>query len=330
VKKKVSIQRNILFIASAIVFIAIILLVSNLASRITSLTAQVAELEVRGEALTTKLATYERSLCESFAVMKSDSLKRFTLTSAGYERTYQVHTPANYDPSVRYPVVINFDGIDGSGSQMRAYSGLDALPAIAVYPDSLMGTQGFTAWQGAPYSLEGDYDVEFVKAILSVLPTQYCVDQTQVFAVGMSNGGAFATIVGCKLGDQIRAVASVSGAYYSTCEREERTPSYLVFHSAEDNRVPFNGWPARKLPQIPRWVDEQAKDRDCKTKLPAVKTGSATSYNWQDCADGSMLRLVVVRKQGHGWLSVPNAPKEPKQSTAQYIWEFFRDSVNYS
>lgn len=319
---------TVLLIAALCVVGVLISVIVALLAHVQLLSSQVSVLKTETEAASLQLDAYDRSLCDtSYSITNQKTLTKYSIDNAGQVRTYQVHTPANYDPSVRYPVIISFDGIDGSGSRMESYAGLDVLPVITVYPDSLPSKRGFTAWQGAPYSLDGEYDIGFVKKILETLPSQYCVDATQIFAVGMSNGGAFATIVGCEMGNQIRAVASVSGAYYTTCNQEQRTPSLLLFHSTSDRQVPFSGSGNGHLPQISRWAEKQATERDCQTSNPSTTKNSVKYYNWFDCNDNSMLRLVVLKGQAHGWLTLPQVSGPNAQSTAGYIWEFFQDAA---
>ncbi len=309
--------------------VAILLgIISLLLLHSSSLAVRINTLEKQVDQTNRQLASFERTLCsDTRSVVHADTITKYTMESAGFQRTYQVHTPKDYDRSVRYPVIISFDGIEGSGDRMEAYSHLDTLPAITVYPDSLPGKRGFTSWQGAPYSTEGDRDIQFVGDILSLLPSHYCIDSTRTFAVGMSNGGSFATIAGCALGSQIKAVASVSGAYYSTCKQEQRTPSLLVIHSTDDHQAPFNGVVARKLPQVPKYVDTQAIERHCKTDASKTLTESAVSYNWKQCDDNSLLRFVVLNGQAHGWLQVPQTTFQQTDSTAGYIWNFFEEAV---
>ena len=295
--------------------------------RIQSLSSYIAVLEKQATTQTAQLSTYKRTLCSNTeAATPISRVARYSLSSAGYVRTYQVHTPNNYDPSVRYPVIMSFDGIEGSGNRMESYSGLDALPAVVVYPDSLVGTKGYSSWEGAPYSVNTERDTQFVHELLATLPSQYCVDSTQIFAVGMSNGGAFATIVGCELGNQIRAVASVSGAYYTTCKEEERTPSLLVMHSTDDRQVPFLGSTTRRLPKVSAWVDKQAVERQCKSKMTTKTNQTSSSYDWLDCSDDSIVRLTVLRNQAHGWLDLPQTSGQKIEGTAGYIWKFFEES----
>ena len=306
--------------------IAVFVIVA-LSMNIQSLTSQVDSLEKKVLKTEAQLATYQRTMCNSkFVVEDADTVTKYSVKVGEDTRTYQVHTPSDYDSSIRHPVILSFDGIDGSGAQMESYSGLDALPAIIVYPDSLVSKQKFTAWQGAPYSRDDLDDVAFVQKVIADLPSQYCMDTERIFAVGMSNGGSFATIVGCKLGDQIQSVASVSGAYYTSCSSEQRTPSLLVLHSVDDNRVYFNGDEKRGLPQVPAWIQGQVLDRKCKIAVPSVQDTTATYYNWKECTNSSVVRFVVLPGQRHGWITAPQTPGKSTYTTAQYIWSFFEET----
>jgi len=305
-----------------------ILVIGSLLLYIQSLNHKMSSLEERFHTISAQMASYERAYCtNALSMTQVNTTTEHSLTSAGYQRSYQVHTPKHYDPSVRYPVVVSFDGIGGSGDHIEAYSGFNTLPVIAVYPDALPGKQGFTAWQGAPYSLDGDYDIEFIRDLLDALPSQYCIDATKLFAVGMSNGGGFAAIVGCRMSDQFRAVAGVSGAYYTSCNAQKRTASLLVVHGAEDKQVPLKGSRARKLPEVAEWVKEEALDRSCRREVAGVSYATATSYDWRDCRDDSILRLVVLQNQKHGWLTIPHGIEDDASNTTEYIWRFFEESM---
>lgn len=252
----------------------------------------------------------------------------YTISDGTQPRTYRVHTPDNFDPQARYPVIISFDGVAGSGKRIESFSGLDTLPAIVVYPDSLVGTRGKTAWEGAPYSPPKADDMQFIKNILDHVSENYCVDSSHVFTVGMSNGGGFAVLVGCELGRRIRAVASVSGAYYSRCEGDVRGQSLLVIHSTADKQVPIDGSPKRKLPIVRKWVTDQAAQRSCREQVKTNQLPNATQYSWSHCGDAdASVKFLIVKNQQHGWLEVPKTAEENLGArTAWYIWGFLRET----
>jgi len=295
--------------------------IQTLSQKINLLEAQVAQAERAA-------AAFNRSFCSTGAAEVRDGVTiRHTIQVGDTARTYQVHTPPSYDPSIRYPVVVNFDGIEGSGERMEAYSGMDNLPVIAVYPDSVDGPLGFSAWQGAPYSREGEYDTTFIEAMLDELPSNYCVDNGRIFATGMSNGGGFAMLAACGLPDRIRAVATVSGAFYKSCKASGRQPSVLALHSSTDRQVPLVGSKERKLPKITDWAQREARYRDCKEANNSVEQNGSRVYDWTNCQDESTVRLIVLQNQNHGWLYLPDSVQNRTPSTAQYVWDFFKNSV---
>ena len=296
-----------------------------------SLSSHVEMLEKEKKSLAVEIVAYDRLLCDdTFKVTTGDQVTKHTIESAGYTRTYLVHTPYNYDPHIRYPVVLGLDGIRGSGERIREYSNLDTLPAIVVYPDSLQGGNGFTAWQGAPYSYEGDRDVQFMKDIINILPSQYCADSEKVFAVGMSNGGGFAVIAACQLEGRIRAIAGVSGAYYQQCNKDREAPSFLALHSTADIETPFSGSLDGSLPDIQAWMAKYAKNAGCETEPKTTVSSGITYRNWLECHGDSHVRLVIIDNQYHGWLALPNMLSKGIGDTASYIWRFFQDELNDS
>lgn len=304
----------------------LLLVIVFLLIRIDSLSRQTVDLKNEATRVAKQLDSYQRSYCiNDLSITQADAVTTHSLESAGYTRSYRVHTPKNYDPTVRYPVMVSFDGMEGSATRIQSYSGVDSLPVIAVYPEALPGNRGFTAWEGAPYAAEGTRDIQFVADLLETLPSQYCTDATQTFAVGMSNGGGFALLAGCALSDKIRAVASVSGAYYRNCQNKGRTPSLMVVHSKADKQVPFLGSKPRKLPELPQWVERKASERKCQTSTQTNR-GGALYYRYYGCKDNSQLQFVVLSNQEHGWLRVPGAPVNTP-GMAESIWEFFRGVV---
>ena len=303
-----------------------IIMIAGLVSHIHSQDDRILSLEKANTAEVAKNKTFQRTLCSDKSTLSANSTTPYSLQSEGYDRTYHVHTPQNYDASLRYPLIVSFDGYDGNGLKMEAYSGLDSLNAVLVYPDSLPGPNGVTSWQGAPYSAKGDRDVLFTKAMLEKVKRDYCIDETKQFAVGMSNGGGFAELAACRLDTAFKAIATVSGAFYSNCEESARKIAVLAFHSTSDQRVPFEGFTARGLPAITTWAQDQANNRQCQTNTINRDDPTSTQFNWTNCEDSSQVRLVVFDGQEHGWLHLSNAKGDVK-TLQEYIWNFFEDSV---
>lgn len=77
-------------------------------------------------------------------------------------------------------------------------------------------------------------DLAFVSALLDRLERERCVDRRRMYATGMSNGGFFANLLGCRLAHRLAAVAPVAGAMaLPHCEPAESIPLLLIYGSAD-------------------------------------------------------------------------------------------------
>ncbi len=97
-----------------------------------------------------------------------------------------------------------------------------------------------TRSEGALAELAVD-DVAFTAELLDSIESQFCVDTGRVFAMGLSNGGFFSTVLACAMADRIAAVATIAGITHPDgCEPVRPVP-VLHFHGTADNVVPFDG-----------------------------------------------------------------------------------------
>jgi polyhydroxybutyrate depolymerase len=54
--------------------------------------------------------------------------------------------------------------------------------------------------------------------------TNYCIDRSRIFSVGMSYGGIMSNTLGCEMGDVFRALAPMSGSGVTWFRRSQPTP----------------------------------------------------------------------------------------------------------
>jgi len=136
--------------------------------------------------------------------------------SAGGRRSYFLALPADYDPQRRHRLIIGYAGTDWSGEMIRPYLNLERDgrdDEIVVYPDLLSrdfeGWGRLGGWLLGPHArpADGMDDIEFTRQLVDRLGERYCVDPDRIFATGHSWGGDMAAVVGCFLGDRLRAVA---------------------------------------------------------------------------------------------------------------------------
>lgn len=91
-------------------------------------------------------------------------------------RHYKVHLSANFQNNREHAIVFSFHGHNGNMATQEDLSELslkglliNSIGIIAVYPMGKIGTDGETAWQGAPYCAPGVDDVSFFKNFLSFI-----------------------------------------------------------------------------------------------------------------------------------------------------------------
>lgn len=246
----------------------------------------------------------------------------------GLDRTYLVHVPKHYAPHKPTSVILSFHGHKRTSQWQRELSQFDDSSSIAVYPQGVVGTDGETAWQGAPYSAPGVDDVRFTQEMIDQLETNYCVAPQRIYAAGKSNGGGFTGLLACRMSDRIAAFAPVSGAFYpqgGACHPSRSVP-ILDFHGGADTTIPYDGNPAKGLPAIPDWLSGWAKRDGCHVGPLRRQDGDdVTVSNWRDCTGGAVVTHYRIADLGHVWPSTSPNPDsaEPTVLDATPIIERF-------
>ena len=155
------------------------------------------------------------------AVCDSTSAGPCSLSVNGVARRYYVVRPADYDPRIAYPLVFAWHYSSSTAEALlppatnyeSAFYGVQPnfTEAIYVAPQGLPLTDGGTdyAWANT-----GGEDVAFSRAMVARIESGLCVDETRVFATGISYGGAMANVLGCEAPDVFRAIGVMSGWLY--------------------------------------------------------------------------------------------------------------------
>ncbi len=247
-----------------------------------------------------------------------------TLTSGGLVREYTVHVPAGYRPSRPYPAVLSFHGHKRTSKYQEELSGFSPYEAISVYPQGLPGTDGESAWTGAPYSAAAD-DVLFTSDLLNALQRELCVDARRIYATGKSNGGGFVGVLACRMPGRIAAFAPVAGAFYpegGACHPSRRAP-ILDFHGTADATIPYAGNPAKGLPPLPDWLAAWSDRNDCFPRpVEYSPKAGVVVQQWIGCS----LQHYRVEGAGHVWPSTkPNNDSATPTviDATPIIWRFF-------
>jgi polyhydroxybutyrate depolymerase len=178
------------------------------------------------------------------------------LMHGGMNRSYLVYAPASYTGTTPVPVVFDFHGLSGNSMQQMNLSRWNQLANtegfLAVYPQGT-GNSWNAGGCCSPAMMNMVDDVGFVKAIVTALSTDACIDTKRVYASGCSNGGAMSYRLACEAADVIAGVAPVDfdcvvGGQCSSC-RPARPITEVQFRGTNDTLVPYSG----AMPNFTRW-----------------------------------------------------------------------------
>ncbi|KAF2971825.1 hypothetical protein GQX73_g1731 [Xylaria multiplex] len=219
------------------------------------------------------------------------------LASSGRDRTYSVHLPSGYDKSKPYPVVLGFHGSSSIGLFFEVDTKMSesrfSANKIMVYPNGVGG-----AWAGANYSqVSVDEDLQFVTDLLTELRGEYCVDDSRIYATGISNGGGFVNTIACSVvGGQFAAFAPASGAYYTDnfgvtggCSPARSPLPVLEIHGGKDASVFYNGGEGEggTEPPISTWLGWWAERNACTTSKVEDSFDGDVHHTIWTCAGGA-------------------------------------------
>jgi polyhydroxybutyrate depolymerase len=166
-----------------------------------------------------------------------------TMRSGGEVRHYQVVVPSGYDGTEPRPLVLGLHALTVPYTVVPSSAGLadaaEAANALLVAPSGLLDGGVTPYWLAA--AAEPNYDVEFIDALLDRLERDLCIDTSQVFSTGQSNGGQMSSLLACRLGDRITAVAPVAGVEFSDEACTGDPVPVMAFHGDADPIVTYDG-----------------------------------------------------------------------------------------
>lgn len=269
-----------------------------------------------------------------------------TIPVAGVERTYRLHIPGSYDGSTPVPLALVFHGSGGSGANIERWSGFDDLADqagfLVCYPDGI--DHRWNVVDGT--SSAAVDDVGFVRALIDNLAGTYPIDARQVYAAGMSLGGAFCQRLGLELSDQIAAIAPVAGPLAEALAAEvpaEPAVSVIAFQGTADTTVPFAGGVVRQFgvqvvgaeAMAQRWAELDGCPPDPAVELlPNTDPNDGTRVRRETYgagAGGAEVVLYMIEGGGHTWPGIDETqfPQHGKVvthdiSAAELIWDFFQ------
>ena len=274
---------------------------------------------------------------------------RESITVDGRERTYLLHIPTKFDPDQRRSLVVVLHGTFGTGDKVEGQTGFSELADkegfIVVYPDALANWNDGRGTSDA--AKKGVDDISFIKNLVFELQRKLPVDESRIYAAGVSSGGIMTYRLGCEtslFAAIAPVIANIAESIANTCNP---VPTALIaINGVEDPFVPFNGGECCKTPRgggeggkvisNQKSLEIFAQSNVCslspkKEMLPVlVEDGtSVEKKTYASCKDEKDIIAYAIHGGGHAW--PPNPPQAPRMTGAssqnidatQVIWEFF-------
>lgn len=262
----------------------------------------------------------------------------------GYDRSFLLNLPPNYNDSNNFALVIALHGLAGSAEQMEHDYGLTAKSNsahfIIVYPegvpsDGILGIRTWNAGTCCDFAMQHNIDdVKFISLLIQKLLAAYKINPKKVYATGMSNGAMMTYRIGCELSQYLAAIAPVSGTLLTTqpCRPTKAIP-VLHIHSAVDNKVPYaggHGLANYYFPPVDSTLRVWAAIDGCNASPRVITDTTLYTYSqYTDCSKNTTVQLYLTKDGGHSWpggLQARPAADPPSAAfnATDLIWDFFK------
>jgi polyhydroxybutyrate depolymerase len=241
------------------------------------------------------------------------------LMSGQHQRVYRLFVPPGYDGHQRLPLVLDLHGSGGTSAGQARNSGLETLSTSERFIVATLDAEG-GRWN-VPVQDGRPDDVAYVSDVITNVSGQVCTDETRVYATGFSGGGRMSSLLACRLGSRLAAVAPVSGLRFpGPCNG--RPIPVLTFHGLADPQNPYDGHAegrgAEWQESVPEALAGWARHDSCKgDAILDDPPGPLSTMRYDGCATGTEVRMIRIDGLGHRWT------REEVDTTA-VMWQFFK------
>lgn len=253
----------------------------------------------------------------------------------GYDRSYILHTPPQYNETDSLPLVIALHGGGKNAEWIRDASNLstkaDDAAFFVCYPNGIRtGADGQNNWNAGPMFNMSVDDVSFISALIDTLRANYRIDTLRVYVTGLSAGAMMTNRLACELADRIAAVAPVAGPLvtdWKVC-KPSRLLSIIYFQARNDIAMPYYGayWVSSADSLMHGWAERLGCNIGPDT---FYNDSAALRQTWKRADDSCEVVFWTTEDGGHSWPG--GYPYEPWAdipsddiSANDLMWEFFK------
>lgn len=282
---------------------------------------------------------------------KPSEQNTINLTIDGNARRFVVYLPSGYNNAGRMPLIFVIHGGSGTPEGMINIANFKTIAdrdkVVLVYPAGIQNN-----WNdGRPTTPNqlGINDVSFFNQMCDYLVTNYSVDDTKIYATGISNGGFMSSRLGCELSNRIAAIAVDAATMEATtiapnCNPGRPMPAMYI-HGTSDPLVPFvggqmtaggtaGGTVLSHFQAIDKWVtSNNCSSTPTITDLPDISNDGTTIKQrvYSGGTNGSEVVSYVILNGGHTWPQgyqylneIIIGKTSQDMNACEVIWTFFK------
>ena len=242
------------------------------------------------------------------------------ITVDGKSRSYLVYAPQNLgegrplfifchgrDQDANYMLNTQFRDTQNPGRKISIEAVCDTAKFVIVFPNGI----------NRSWDISGNSDINFVKALIDKMATQYKIDRNRVYLGGFSMGGMLTYHAMNRIPDLIAAFVPCSGYPMggATANANVRPLPILHIHGTADDLVGFSG----VQPALNVWINHNGCPTTDKVKNNYNGFSGAKMHSWGPGNDGVSVKMLELPNKGH-WIC-----KEPQVYTGREMWNFCRD-----
>ena len=248
------------------------------------------------------------------------SVRADNITVGGQSRSYIVYAPQNLgekrplfifchgrDQDANYMINTQFKDSEHPERKISIQAVCDTAKFVIVFPNGI----------NRSWDIGGDSDINFLKAIIDKMASQYNIDRNRVYLGGFSMGGMLTYHAMNRIPNLIAAFVPCSGYPMggTTANANVRPLPILHIHGTADDLVGFSG----VQPALNVWINHNGCPTTDKVKNNYNGFSGAKMHSWGPGNDGVYVKMLELPNKGH-WIC-----KEPQVYTGREMWNFCRD-----